>query len=233
MSNLETSAPAAAGAVRAIRGFYAILDRPDEQLAEALVAATGAGASVLQLRLKGAVPASTGALLAAARRVRALCHRHGALFIVNDRLDVALAAGADGVHLGQSDLPLSDARRVIAAALGPRASGFLVGISTHDLEQVRAAVAGGASYLGYGPVFATRTKRDPDPVQGLERLAAAVRAAAPVPVVAIGGIDPERAAAVAATGAHAACSIGAVNGSADPAAAGRALAGHWTRCDRQ
>jgi thiamine-phosphate pyrophosphorylase len=104
------------------------------------------------------------------------------------------------------------------------AGDLLIGVSTHDLAQVAAAVEGGADYIGYGPVFATGTKRDPDPVQGVDALRAAVARAAPVPVVAIGGITPERAAQVAATGCAAACAIASVNGAADPAAAARAIA---------
>jgi len=136
---------------------------------------------------------------------------------VNDDLEVALAAGADAVHLGQDDMPLAEARRLAGPALR-------IGVSTHNLEQVAHAVAGGADYLGFGPVFPTGSKANPDPVVGLAGLAAAVAAAAPVPVVAIGGITPERAAAVAAAGARAACAISAVNRDADVRAAAAAVA---------
>lgn len=202
------------GPTARVRGAYAILDRDDEGLARALVA--GAGATVLQVRLK---PAPTRAILAAARMARQVTRELGALLIVNDRVDVALAVGADGVHVGQDDLPLAEVRRV--------APGLIVGVSTHDLGQVRAAVAGGADYLGFGPVFATATKANPDPVVGLDGLAAAVAAAGAVPVVAIGGIRIADAAAVAATGAAAACAIAAVNQAPDVAAAGRALGAPW------
>jgi thiamine-phosphate pyrophosphorylase len=186
-----------------LRGFYAVVD----------VVGGGADpcAAAVQLRLKDA---PTEVLVAEARRLRR--EVGAALLIVNDRVDVALAAGADGVHLGQTDLPLADARAI--------AGDLIIGISTHDLDQVRAAVAGGADYLGYGPVFATATKENPDPVQGVDALAAAVAAAAPVPVVAIGGITPERAGDVAASGCAAACAIASVNGAPDPAAAARAIA---------
>lgn len=211
-----------------LRGFYAVLDADDDRLARLLVSpegAGGAGARVLQLRMKPSTvqgPISTRDLLAAARMARRVTREHGALFVVDDRLDVALAADADGVHLGQGDLPLADARRVAGRRL-------LIGVSTHDLEQVRAAVAGGADYLGFGPVFATATKADPDPVQGLDGLRAAVRAAGRVPVVAIGGITVDRSAEVAATGAAAACVIAAVNRAGDPVAAARLIAGRsWS-----
>ncbi|MGE0867759.1 MAG: thiamine phosphate synthase [Kofleriaceae bacterium] len=197
----------------ALRGFYAVLDRPDLELASTLLAA---GARVLQLRIKPAEPMAISELIGIARRARAVCRAAGAALIVNDRIDVALAAGADGVHLGQRDLPLADARRIAGGRLW-------IGISTHDLAQVAAACAGGADYLGYGPVFATRTKLDPDPVQGVEALRAAVAAAGHVPVVAIGGITAERAADVYAAGASAVCAISAVNDAPDVGAAARRL----------
>ena len=138
-----------------IRGFYAVVDTP--------VGRANPCARIVQLRLKQAV---TAELVTVARRLRE--QSRDTLLIVNDRIDVALAVGADGVHLGQDDLAIEDARRI------PGADQLLIGISTHNLEQVSAAVAGGANYLGYGPVFATSTKHNPDPVQGLEALAAAV-----------------------------------------------------------
>ncbi len=196
-----------------ISGFYGILDRDDPALAEALIA--GAGATVLQVRLK---PATTAAILAASRRAREVTRRLGAMLVINDRVDVALAVGADGVHLGQDDLPLEAARRI--------APGLVIGISTHSLAQVAAGQ--GADYLGFGPVYATVTKANPDPVRGVDRLAAAVQASK-IPVIAIGGITPARAAEVARTGAAGVCAISAVNAAADVAAAGRAVAAPWRK----
>lgn len=196
---------------RSLRGFYAVLDRDDEALARTLVGR--GGARVLQVRLKHAEAAE---VVRVARMARRVCDDAGALLVVNDRIDAALAAGADAVHLGQIDLPLSEARALAGRRLR-------IGVSTHDVEQVERAVAGGADYLGFGPVFATTTKANPDPVQGVAGLAAAVRAAGRVPVVAIGGITPARAAEVFATGAHAICAISAVNGAGDVVAAARAL----------
>lgn len=212
------------GLTTRVRGFYAILDRDDEELARTLVDPAGAGATVLQVRLK---PASARAQLAAARMARRVTRAVGAMLVVDDRVDVALAALADGVHLGQDDLTLADARALVAAA----GRGLAIGVSTHDLAQVQAALAAGADYLGFGPVFATSTKANPDPVVGLEGLAAAaaLARAAGVPLVAIGGIGLEHAAAIAAAGAAAVCAIGAVNGTVDPAAAGRALGAPWRR----
>jgi thiamine-phosphate pyrophosphorylase len=198
---------------RKLRGFYAVLDRDDPGLARALLEA----ARVLQVRLKGA---SQKDVVALATRVRRLCDERAALLVVNDDLDAALAAGADAVHLGQDDLPLTEARTRIAKQARP----LLIGVSTHDLAQVERAAGGGADYLGFGPVYATATKLRADPVQGVAALAGAVRVAGQVPIVAIGGITPARAPEVAATGAAAACAIAAVNRAPDPAAAGRRIA---------
>jgi len=189
----------------AIRGFYAVLDRDDEALARALVSE----ARVLQVRIKPRTGrCDTAELVRIARMARRICDVAGAALIVNDRIDVALAAGADGVHLGQSDLPIEAARRI--------ARGLWIGISTHNLAQVRAACDAGADYLGFGPVFATATKENPDPVQGIAGLRAAVAAAVGRPVVAIGGIAAANAGDVYRTGAHAICAISAVNHARDP-----------------
>ena len=198
-------------------GLYAIADlgpqgADPEALAGALLAC---GPAALQLRWKD--PPGAGAFLEVARRLADRCRARGIPFIVNDRVDVAALAGADGVHLGQDDLPLAAARRLLPP-------GTLVGVSTHTLAQVEAAVADGADYLGFGPVFATATKARPDRVVGLEGLAAAVRAAAPVPVVAIGGLGLDTVADVAATGALCAAVIGDVLRAGDVGA--RAAAVH-------
>jgi len=190
-----------------MRGFYAVLDRDDERLARTLVRF----ARVLQVRVKS----DASELARIARMARRVCDEAGAQLIVNDRVDVALAVGADGVHLGQTDLPLREAR-----AIAPK---LLIGISTHDVEQVKHAVADGADYLGFGPIFATRTKRNPDPVQGLAGLRSAVAAARGTPIVAIGGITPDRARDIYAAGASCLCAISAVNDAPDVAAAARAM----------
>jgi thiamine-phosphate pyrophosphorylase len=207
-----------------LRGYYAVVgdgDGAPEALGDLAQKLVGAGACAVQLRLKAA-PA--GVLVRAVAALREAIGSGSIPILVNDRIDVALAAGADGVHLGQEDLPLADALRVRAACGRP---DLLVGISTHNLDQIRAATAGGADYLGFGPVFATTTKAKPDPVCGLDGLAAAVTAAGVVPVVAIGGITPARMADVAATGAAAACVLAAVNRASDPAAAARAVTAAW------
>ena len=204
-----------------IRGFYAVLDSYDHALARDLVQI----ASVLQVRMKPAEPIPTRELLACARLAREVTRATGALLIINDRIDVAVAVEADGVHLGQEDLPLAEALALRARLVPDRP--FLIGISTHDSIQVAAAVGGGADYLGFGPVYATSTKRVADPVQGVAALRVAVAQAAPVPVVGIGGITVEFAAEVAATGAAAACCISAVNQAADRVETGRRIAAWW------
>ena len=156
-------------------------------------------------------------ILRVARMARRVCDAAGIPLVVNDRVDLALAAGADGVHLGQTDLPIADARAIVGDRL-------FIGVSTHDLDQVRLACCAGADYLGFGPVFATSTKENPDRVQGIEGLRAAC-AIATVPIVAIGGIAVASAAGVYAAGASAICAISAVNEAADIAGAARSFAG--------
>ncbi|HEV8322705.1 MAG TPA: thiamine phosphate synthase [Myxococcota bacterium] len=220
----DAAAERRARLARCLRGAYAIVD-PDHcggrdalEVAEALLAG---GASALQLRAKRL---GSRAALELGRALAAACARAGAggaLFVMNDRVDLAVAAGAGAVHLGQDDLPLQAAR-----ALAP---GLLAGVSTHTLDQARDAAAAGADYLGFGPVFATPSKERPDPVVGLAGLAAAVRAVAPLPIVAIGGVEPAHAAALAATGAAAAAAIRAFGGAAEPRAAVAAFLRAWSR----
>jgi thiamine-phosphate pyrophosphorylase len=187
-----------------IRGYYAILDRDDEALARVLAA----HACVLQVRIKPCD--STAELVRIGRMARGVTRAAGIPLVIDDRFDVALAVEADGVHLGQTDVPLADARRALARR--PMA----IGVSTHDLEQVRRALAVGADYLGFGPIYPTATKANPDPVRGLDLLRAAVELAGTTPVVAIGGITPATAPHIAATGAAAAAVIAAINKCADP-----------------
>jgi len=177
-------------------------------------AALGAGAPAIQLRDK-----TLGAreLMELGTALRRLTCDAGALFFVNDRVDVALAVGADGVHLGPDDLPVAEVRRFVP-------EGFLIGYSTDDPGRALAAVREGADYLGCGTVWSTRSKEDAGSAIGPEGLARVARAVpVPVPVVGIGGITPERAPLLRDTGAAGVAVIGAVMGAADPAAAVRAL----------
>ena len=172
--------------------FYGIVDsaarQPSADLARLLLEG---GARALQLRLKQA-PAR--AQFEAALAIAELCHQAGAMLIVNDRPDIALLAGADGVHLGQDDLPLRAARRL----LGSRA---IIGISTHSLEQAVKAERGGADYIGFGPMYPGGLKQTIT-AQGLEKLRA-VRAAVKLPIVAIGGIREANVREVLNAGADA------------------------------
>jgi thiamine-phosphate pyrophosphorylase len=165
---------------------------------------------LLQLRWKRPGVAD---FFATATECARLAQVYGARLMINDRVDVALACGADGVHLGQSDLPLAAARRLLGARRW-------IGVSTHDVEQARVAAAGGANYVGFGPIFATSTKRTGYSPRGLEGLRQ-VRAAVTLPIVAIGGIDFDNAAEVIAVGADAVAMISALAGSPDAAGAAR------------
>lgn len=158
--------------------------------------------SLLQLRAKHASARDTLSLLDA---LRPLCRRAGTLLFANDRADLALLAGADGVHVGQDDLPLEAVRRF--------APSLKVGVSTHDLAQLERALSERPDYVAFGPVFETQSKLRPDAVVGLSGLSgAAARAnAAGIPLVAIGGITLSHAPALAQLGALAAV-IGALTG---------------------
>ena len=149
------------------------------------------GARILQLRLKDR---SSRDLLSIATTVAGLCRNRGALFIVNDRADIAKLAGADGVHVGQDDLPLAAAKAVI----GDR---MFVGVSTHSVEQAREAEAGGADYIGFGAIYSGGLKNVAN-AQGLDRLRT-VRAAVKLPIVAIGGITQATVPEVLNAGADA------------------------------
>lgn len=176
-------------------------------------AALAAGARAIQLRDKSA---SAQELLQEAQALRTLTKSWDALLFINDRFDVALAAGADGVHLGPHDLPVEAVR-----ATAPK--GFLIGHSTDVPSRAQEAVAQGADYIGCGAVFPTLSKKDPGDLIGIEGLARVVDAV-DVPVVGIGGITPKGAAEIArGTGASGVAVIAAVMGAPDPGAAVQAL----------
>jgi len=176
-------------------------------------AACAGGAGVIQLRVKHA--GDRGAL-DWAREIRRATRDAGALFFVNDRFDLALIAGADGVHLGQTDLPPS--RLPV-----PEREGLRIGRSTHDLAQVRTARAEPVDYIAFGPVFGTRSKRSEYADRGLPLLERAVGAASPLPLVAIGGIDASNAESVLRSGAAGLAVISAVAAADDPVDATRDL----------
>ncbi len=184
-------------------------------------AALDGGAGCLQLREKGF---SDCELLGRAKRLCDLCHSHDAVFIVNDRPDIASLCGADGVHLGQDDMPLSAVRRIVP-------SGCLVGVSTHDMEQVKAAAAEAPDYIAVGPMFQTPTKPQ-DHIAGPQMLAAA-RKLTSLPLVAIGGIDKHNAVEVLSAGADCICVCAAVIAQPDVAGAASGLRTFIDRAARE
>ena len=192
-----------------------VLTRPDPaggSLTEVVDACLSAGATAIQLRHKDAADRS---LLREARRLSPVTRRHGALFLVNDRIDVALAAGADGAHLGPEDLPVGVARKVVP-------DDFVLGFSTDDPDRGARAAREGADYLGVGSVYGTRSKAGLEhEAIGPERVGEVLRAAG-VPGVGIGGITPENAGPVYRAGAGVAV-LSAVMDAGDPAAAIRRL----------
>ena len=192
--------------------LYVILDRSvarGRQLPDLLAGVLAGGGRLVQLREK-TMPLVE--LLAVARRLVQQCRAAGALFIVNDRVDLALACDADGLHVGQGDLPAREAR----ALLRP---GMILGVSTHDPEQARRAAADGADYVAVGSIFPTTTKAGFQLV-GTD-LIRRVRPEVPVPLVGIGGITPDNASAVLDAGADAVAVISAVCAAPDPEAATR------------
>jgi len=192
--------------------FYAMVDtaagHDPIDLASILI---DAGARIMQLRLKDT---NSRDFLAAARAIAKLCHHHGALLIVNDRADIAKLAGADGVHVGQTDLPLAAARAIMG-------SSAIVGVSTHSVDQALDAQVGGADYIGFGAIYSGGLK-NVENAQGLDRLRA-VRAAVTIPIVAIGGITEFTMRDVIAAGADAAAIITDVVRAPDIPAKVRAL----------
>ncbi len=169
-----------------------------------------AGVRLMQLRDKRATPRE---LEARAREFTEKLSRRGVRLIVNDRPDIAAIAGAGGVHVGQEDLPVEEARRICGAP------GW-VGVSTHNLEQLREAVGTSADYIAVGPLFPTATKENPEPVVGIEFLRAA-RGLTRKPLVAIGGITVERAEEVFRAGADSVAVIRDLAPASDPAARAR------------
>jgi thiamine-phosphate diphosphorylase len=196
--------------VRLPSPLYVILDREAARgraLPELLDAVLSGGGRLVQLREKSLPMAE---LFPLARTLRARCRAAGALFIVNDRADLALAVDADGLHVGQDDLPAGAARRLLPPPMR-------LGVSTHDPAQARQALADGADYVAVGSMFPTATKAGfqlvgPDLVRR-------VRPEIPLPLVAIGGITEANVAEVMAAGADAVAVISAVCGAPDPQAA--------------
>jgi thiamine-phosphate diphosphorylase len=205
---------------RRISGLYVIIDpeacrgRAPTEIARM---ALDGGASVVQWRDKRR---EKGDQLADARAIAALCRSGNAIFIINDHVDLALVCGADGVHLGQHDLPIEAARPIAGAEI-------IIGVSTNNADEARAAEAAGADYVAIGAIFSTASKGNTRPadMQRIRDVKAAVR----VPVVAIGGINASNVHHVIEAGADAAAVISAVCGADDPRAAARELTAAFER----
>ena len=202
-----------------MKGIYIITDEelvPGRKHAQIAEAALQGGVATIQLRDKHA---SDEYLIEAGRQIRRLTSEAGALFIVNDRLAVALACDADGLHVGQSDRSASEVRASLA--------GKILGVSVLNPAQAARAREDGADYLGVGPIFATATKPDADPPTGLGAILECKLASGGLQIVAIGGINEANIAEVARAGADSASVISAVVCAEDMAAATRRLVELW------
>ncbi len=173
-------------------GLYVILTAPAAGYEECARAAVAAGVRCLQLRIKDR---PEGEILAIARKLREITASTPTRLIINDSPEIAAAAEADGVHLGQEDMPLAEARKILTRP------GAIFGLSTHNAGQAAAAVKLRPDYIGVGPVFPTPTKARPDPVLGLEEMGRIIRST-PLTAVAIGGINEENLPRVLEEGAE-------------------------------
>lgn len=188
-------------------------------LPAAVRSAVEGGVTAVMLREKDL---STDALVALGRPLRSACEAAGVLFVVNHDVEAAHRLGADGVHLGGRSVAADRVRAIMG-------TDVVIGRSTHDAAELRAAEAEGVHYVTYGPVFDTPSKRGLLRPRGLADLAATCRST-PLPVVALGGVDGSRVAEVVATGVVGVAAIRAVFGTSDPAAAARALRTAWGEC---
>jgi len=186
--------------------LYAILD-PEQikgrAIEEVLRDLLRAGVKMIQLRAKSL---AANEFLALANLVRSKTEAHNCRLIVNDRADIAMACNADGVHLGQDDLPLHAGRKLLG--------NKIIGISTHDIEQARQAQRDGADYIGFGPMFGTQTKDTGYSARGIDMLKE-IRVAVAIPIVAIGGINEHNVRQVWQAGADSAAIISDILGAAD------------------
>lgn len=194
--------------------LYLVTDRKNtggRPLTDVVAAALRGGVDAVQLREKDL---SARDLCELAVALRLICSRHNAALLINDRIDVALAANADGVHLPVDSFRVDDARRLLAA-------GKLIGASTHSVEEARAAATGGADFVVFGPLFDTASKRIYGKPVGIDALDDVVQSVS-VPVLGIGGVSPERAASACARGAAGVAAVSGILQAADPEAAARA-----------
>ncbi|WP_199614787.1 thiamine phosphate synthase [Paenibacillus alkalitolerans] len=185
---------------------------PGREMLTVMEEAIVGGADIIQLRDK---KSGKRVILEKAKALRELTRKHGVTFIVNDHIDIALAADADGIHLGQDDLPIAEARKIVG-------QGKIIGISTHRIEEAREAEREGADYIGVGPVFPTKSKEDavaPVTTSYVRQAAAEIR----IPFVAIGGIKLHNVEEVLQAGATRICAISEIVGSKDVAGTCRAF----------
>ena len=201
---------------KSYHGLHVIVDDDArwsrDPVAQAKAACVG-GTRVIQLRAKCAPDRQ---VLHWAKAIRELTREAGVLFVLNDRFDIALLAGADAVHLGQEDVSPAQIPREIRTALD-------IGRSTHDGEQAKRALDEGARYIGYGPIFGTQSKSTPYSARGIDGLAEIAAAVKPLPVIAIGGIDAAAATDIRSAGAAGIAVISSVAASADPVGATREM----------
>lgn len=174
--------------------------------------AIAGGADTIQFRQKSG---STREMIEIARQLKQLCSEAGVMFILNDRVDISIAADADGVHLGQDDFPIPLARKLLGESR-------IIGGSAATLEQAQKCLAEGADYVGFGPVYPTTSKADAAPFTGIDLLKQVVKSI-PLPIIAIGGVSTENTPEVMQAGAHGIAVISAVCCQDDPEQATRAL----------
>ncbi len=187
-------------------GLYMVMTNPVVGYEACAQAAVNCGLRYVQLRMKNAFRAD---ILAEARKVRAVTRGTGTLFIMNDDVELAWAAQADGVHLGQGDMPLNEARKLWTAP------GKIFGLSTHSEAQAEAAIALNPDYIGVGPVFPTPTKAIADPALGIERAGAIIKSS-PLTCVALGGLDETNLAGLLKAGAVNFCAVRTIMRSSEP-----------------
>jgi thiamine-phosphate pyrophosphorylase len=192
-----------------ISGYYFITDSKLSRFGNLydVTQAVSAGVNIVQYRNKAG---TTKELYAEAVKLCEICRKGKTLFIVNDRLDISMAVGAHGVHIGQDDMPLSEARRLLGAAK-------IIGVTAHSVKEALSAQRAGADYIGVSPIFATATKHDAGKPAGIE-LINKVKKAVKIPIVAIGGINLKNAVSVVTVGADCLCAVSAVVASNDPKA---------------
>jgi thiamine-phosphate diphosphorylase len=186
---------------------------PGRNLYDAVEEALQAGVTLVQYREKNGLGKD---MLNKARKLIALCHKYNVPLLVNDRLDVALLSGADGVHLGQDDIPVAESRRMADLFFANHVvsgENFIIGATAHNVEEAQAAEVAGADYLGCGAVFATNTKKDTVPL-GLDGLKA-IRQAVRIPIVGIAGITAQNFGVVLDTGANGIAVASAILGAPD------------------